>query len=56
VLAHYTGAQTNVTTARVTIDVQPTASGTATASIQVSADQSDPNPADNTLGFSTLVN
>ncbi|HJW49989.1 MAG TPA: LamG-like jellyroll fold domain-containing protein, partial [Candidatus Limnocylindria bacterium] len=56
VLAHYTGAQTNVTTARVTIDVRPTAAGTATASIQVSADQSDPNPADNTLGLSTLIN
>jgi hypothetical protein len=56
VLAHYTNAQTNVTTARVTIDVQPTAAGTATASVQVSATESDPNPADNTLGFSTPVN
>lgn len=56
VLAHFTNAQTNVTTARVTIDVRPTAAGTATASVQVSASQSDPNPADNTLGFSTLVN
>ena len=56
VLAHYTNAQTNVTTARVTIDVKPTAAGTATASAGVSATESDPNPADNTLGFSTLVN
>jgi hypothetical protein len=56
VLAHYSGAATNVTTARVTIDVRPTTSGTATASFQVSSNESDPNPADNTLGFSTLVN
>jgi hypothetical protein len=56
VLAHFTNAQTNVTTARVTIEVRPTASGTANASVHVSATEDDPNPADNTIGLSTLVN
>ena len=56
VLAHFTNAQTNVTTARVTIEVRPTVTGTATASFHVSATQDDPNPADNTIGLSTLVN
>jgi hypothetical protein len=40
----------------VTIDVRATSGGTAAASVQVNASESDPNPADNTLGFSTLVN
>jgi subtilisin len=56
VLAHFTNAQTNVTTARVSIDVRVTAAGTATASVQVSASETDLNPSDNTLGFSTVVN
>ncbi|HEV8669541.1 MAG TPA: hypothetical protein VGS01_02265, partial [Candidatus Limnocylindria bacterium] len=56
VLAHYTDASTRVTSARVSIDVRADVPGTATASGQVSATESDPNPADNTLGLSTLVN
>jgi hypothetical protein len=42
VLAHFTNAQTNVTTARVSIEVRPTAGGTLTNSAQLSATEADP--------------
>src|SRR4029079_504417 len=52
VLAHFTNAQTNVTTARVTIEVRPTAGGTLTNSAQLSATEADPNSANNSVSQS----
>src|SRR6185503_9243645 len=49
VLAHFTGAQTNVSTARVTIEVRPSGSGTLVNSAQLSANEDDPNSANNSV-------
>jgi hypothetical protein len=55
VLAHFTNAQTNVTTARVTIEVRPTAGGTLTNSAQLSATEADPNSANNSVSQSVNI-
>ena len=55
VLAHFTNAQTNVTTARATIDVRADAGGTITNAAQVSANEFDPNSANNSVTQSVNV-
>ncbi|MEV0650633.1 hypothetical protein AB0I28_35810 [Phytomonospora sp. NPDC050363] len=50
------GALAVSASATVAITVTPTAAGTVTATSVVSADQTDPNPADNTDAESTTVN